>query len=47
MNKVVFTRAYAAVDAEIERLKRLSTSRVHPCRTPHAPDSKWEKCRTL
>ena len=44
MNKVVFTRDYAAVDAEIERLKRLvDLGGYIPCPDHRlAPDSKWE-----
>ncbi len=44
MNKVVFTRDYAAVDAEIERLKPLvDLGGYIPCPDHRlAPDSKWE-----
>ncbi len=44
MNKVVFTRDYAAVDAEIERLKPLvELGGYIPCPDHRlAPDSRWE-----
>lgn len=44
MNKVVFTRDYAAVDAEIERLKPLvDLGGYIPCPDHRiAPDAKWE-----
>lgn len=44
MNKVIFTRDYAAVDAEIERLKPLvDLGGYIPCPDHRlAPDSKWE-----
>jgi hypothetical protein len=44
MNKVVFSRDYAAIDAEVERLRRLvDLGGYMPCPDHRlAPDAKWE-----
>ena len=44
MNKIVFSRDYAAVDAKIERLKPLvELGGYIPCPDRRiAPDAKWE-----
>jgi uroporphyrinogen decarboxylase len=44
MNKVIFARDYAAIDAEVERLKPLvALGGYIPCPDHRiAPDAKWE-----